>query len=191
MRITSLIALVSCILLSSTIRCEADDELQFTERFGNFPVEGSGVTEQATEAVVNVGAIEVPLDVINYFSIFAPDRADESALRLTLAVRRSRTQFGVKLPELQTIGKLACIIRYESRANTHAVNRRTRCSGMLQIHPCHKRTMTKLGLDFGNEADRLVYGCIMFEQQGYKPWVAVQRRAKRDFRKHFAAFVDN
>jgi len=72
---------------------------------------------------------------------------------------------------------LLALARYESRFNIADVGGAGE-RGLLQIHPCHKRSMKRAGLDFYSEADRLTFACMMMKRSGLKPWT-VRRRAMK------------
>jgi soluble lytic murein transglycosylase-like protein len=74
----------------------------------------------------------------------------------------------------------ACLARYESHFKDSSIGSAGE-RGMLQIHPCHKRSMKRLGLNFYSGKERIAYGCILWQAQGLKPW-AVRTRAMKDYR---------
>jgi hypothetical protein len=74
---------------------------------------------------------------------------------------------------------LACLAKPESNFNDGAVGRAGE-RGLLQVHPCHKRSMARLGLDFTDGADRVAYACVLWSASGLKPW-STRRAAQRDY----------
>lgn len=79
--------------------------------------------------------------------------ASETTLALLTDIGGEYARDGYDMPCL-----LACIANPESSFNPGcrgAAGER----GLAQIHPCHRRTMAALGLDFNSEADRLRFAC--------------------------------
>lgn len=77
----------------------------------------------------------------------------------------------------------AACMAAESGYKTTARNRTSGCTGLLQIHPCHKKAMLRLGLDFNYEGDRIVFGAHLYQQGGWRPWSPSKRgRAKHKAR---------
>lgn len=77
---------------------------------------------------------------------------------------------------------LACILA-ESGGDATGVNSSSGCRGYWQIHPCHKRAMRKLGLDFQSEADRCAFARVLYAKSGKKSWAASKRRTAKIQRK--------
>lgn len=77
----------------------------------------------------------------------------------------------------------AACMAAESGYRTAARNRSSGCTGLIQIHPCHRKAMSKLGLDFDYEGDRIEYGAHLYQQSGWRPWAPSKRgRAKHKAR---------
>jgi len=112
--------------------------------------------------------------LINYIAAHAryPEQAESIARMLTTACERH----GGNLDPLM----FAVIARYESTLDPASINPSTHCAGLIQIHPLHREAMRDMGLDFDSEPDRLLFGCILFAAQGWKPW-SVRGRAKREY----------
>ena len=72
--------------------------------------------------------------------------------------------------------------RRESTFNVADRNRSTGCMGLMQIHPCHRKSMKAMGLDFDSEHDRLLFACYLKHAQGNRPW-AVRSAAEPEYRK--------
>jgi hypothetical protein len=75
---------------------------------------------------------------------------------------------------------LACLAKPESKFDDGAVGHAGE-RGLLQIHPCHKRSMARMGLDFNNSADRVAFACVLWDGSGLRPW-STRRAAQRDHR---------
>lgn len=75
--------------------------------------------------------------------------------------------------------RYAAIAKYES---TFRVSARGAAGerGLVQIHPCHKGSMRKCGLDFGSEVDRIAFAEQLFASRGWQPW-SVRKRATREY----------
>lgn len=73
---------------------------------------------------------------------------------------------------------LACILA-ESSGNSGSVNSSSGCRGYWQIHPCHKRSMKRLGLDFYSEADRCAFARVLYAKHGKAPWAASKHRTAK------------
>lgn len=74
---------------------------------------------------------------------------------------------------------LACLAKPESRFNEGAIGRAGE-RGLLQVHPCHKRSMARMGLDFMSGPDRIAFACVLWNAQGLRPW-STRRAAQRDY----------
>ena len=83
---------------------------------------------------------------------------------------------------------LAALARFESHYRRNRIGAAGE-RGMLQIHPCHKKSMKAAGLDFYSEADRLTYACMLYAEQGWKPWT-VREKAKKEYYRLQLAYVD-
>lgn len=57
--------------------------------------------------------------------------------------------------------------------------------GMLQVHPIHRHSMSRAGLQFGNREDELAFACILYRSEGLRPW-AVRAKAQRDYERLLA-----
>jgi soluble lytic murein transglycosylase-like protein len=80
---------------------------------------------------------------------------------------------------------LAALAHPESSFNINAVNKRTHCRGLLQIHPCWREPMAAAGLSFYNPQDNTLWGAMMIQNglnhgetlyQALHPW-AVRSKA--------------
>ena len=60
----------------------------------------------------------------------------------------------------------------------HAVNRVSGARGQLQVHPIHAPAMTRLGLDYTIEHDRVLYAVRLWESGGWAPWSCVATEGK-------------
>lgn len=74
---------------------------------------------------------------------------------------------------------LACLAKPESKFDDGAVGSAGE-RGLLQVHPCHKRSMAKIGLDFNTGTDRVAYACVLWDASGLRPWTT-RRAAQRDY----------
>jgi len=77
----------------------------------------------------------------------------------------------------------AATVTAESGGNPKARNRSSGCSGLFQLHPCHRKRMAKMGLDYDLEDDRITFARTLYLDQGWKPWAPSKRNAQRIARK--------
>ncbi len=90
-----------------------------------------------------------------------------SARLLCAALRQVRAEHpNAKLPDAR---RLALMAGYESTFNVACIGGAGE-RGLLQIHPCHRKRMSAMGLRYGSEPDRLYFGLLLYSWHGLAPW---------------------
>lgn len=87
-------------------------------------------------------------------------------------------------PDLDFEAELAFLtaaVRFESHGREQASGPAGE-RGILQCHPCHRRSMSKCGLSFDNADDRLTYCMTLLLERGHQPW-SVRRKAESEARR--------
>lgn len=102
----------------------------------------------------------------------------EAAISLVMACRGAQ-EYGYQVDPR----RLATLAKYESGFRPDARGRAGE-RGLLQVHPCHRTSMKRMGLDFDNPADVLVYGALLYAWNGDKPW-SVRAKARKDYERWF------
>lgn len=134
-----------------------------------------GPAAPPTEAEPAEAELDAPPELLRYLEAKQCRDSEATAALLLSGIEIAR-QAGYATPEPLL---LACLAQAESHFDDSAVGRAGE-RGLLQVHPCHKRAMKKLGLDYLNGAHRVAYACVLWDARGLKPWTT-RRAAQRDF----------
>lgn len=78
------------------------------------------------------------------------------------------TQPAISMPREMAEGAFN-VITCESKWNTSAVGAEGEM-GLIQVHPIHRRSMVREGLDYRSERDRLNFAVSLWRVSGWNPW---------------------